>query len=120
MSKTTILRPRVSEKSYGLSQERNVYVFEVPTDANKLSVAQAVASQFDVTVEAVNITNVKGKIKRTIRRGGRSTMGQRKDIKKAYVTLKAGDSIAVFATDDEANEPKTTAPRQTRTKKEKK
>jgi large subunit ribosomal protein L23 len=120
MSKTAILRPRISEKSYGLSQIKNVYVFEVPTDANKLSVAQAVATQFSVTVETVNIMNVKGKVKRTIRRGGRSTMGKRSDIKKAYVTLKEGDSIAVFATDDEANEPKSTAPRQTRTRKEKK
>jgi large subunit ribosomal protein L23 len=118
MEKTTLIRPRVSEKAYGLSQTRNVYVFEVPTDANKQLIAEAVAVQYGVTVEGINIMNVKGKVKRTVRRGGRAAFGKRKDIKKAYVTLKEGDSITIFPADDETAEPKTTAPRQTRTKKE--
>ena len=118
MSKITLIRPRVSEKAYGLSQKNNVYVFEVPSESNKQTIAAAVAAQYDVTVENVNVTNVKGKVKRTVRRGGRQTYGQRKDIKKAYVSLKEGDSIVIFPADDETNEAKTTAPKQTRTKKE--
>ena len=101
MSKTMILRPRVSEKAYGLSQLRNTYVFEVPTGVNRYEVAQAVAAQYEVTVESVNIMNVKGKVKRTIRKGGRPTMGKRSDIKKAYVTLKEGDSLPIFAAVEE-------------------
>lgn len=106
MSKSMILKPRISEKAYGLSEIANVYVFQVPTDANKLTVAQAVAEQFSVTVLAVNIANSKGKTKRTYRKGGRPTIGQRSDVKKAYVTLKEGDSIAVFATEDDNKDAK--------------
>jgi large subunit ribosomal protein L23 len=97
------LRPRVSEKAYAQSQERNTYAFDVPRTANKVTVTQAVTSQFKVTVESVNIMNVKGKAKRTIRKGGRVTAGKDSDFKKAYVTLKAGDSIAIFAAAEEAD-----------------
>lgn len=96
------LRPRVSEKAYALSQERRTYVFDVPKNVTKLTVARGVAGQFNVTVETVNILNVKGKAKRTIRKGGRVTTGRDSDIKKAYVTLKAGDSIPIFAAAEEA------------------
>jgi len=101
-----ILKPRVSEKAYGQSQTMSTYVFVVPVDVNRHEVAGAVSAQFDVTVTDVNILNVKGKVKRTIRKGGRQTMGKDVDFKKAYVTLKEGDSIAVFATEDADNEPK--------------
>ena len=106
MSKTMSLIPRVSEKSYGLSQVRNTYVFEVPKSANKLTVAQAVAAQFNVTVTEVNISNLTGKAKRTIRKGGRAIAGRDVDVKKAYVTLKDGDSIAIFASEEEQAETK--------------
>ena len=102
MSKTMTLRPRLSEKAYGLSQTQSTYVFEVPKDANKLTVSQAVASQFAVTVTGVNIANAKGKPKRTVRKGGRPGQGKRSDVKKAYITLKSGDSIPVFAAEEQA------------------
>jgi large subunit ribosomal protein L23 len=101
--KLTVLKARMSEKTYALSKVRNVYTFEVPHDANKHSVARAVAAQFDVTVTEVAIMNVKGKQKRTVRKGGRPTMGKRADIKKAYVTLKAGDTLPIFASEEEAD-----------------
>lgn len=101
MSKTMILKPRISEKAYGLAQTRNVYVFQVPTDVGKLEVAQAISAQFDVSVLDVNIMNVKGKVKRSVRKGGRATLGKRSDFKKAYVTVKAGDIIPIYAAEDE-------------------
>ena len=104
MSMTMTLRPRVSEKAYGLSQVVNTYVIEVPKDANKVTVAKAVEVQFKVTVLEVNISNLKGKAKRTIRKGGRATPGKDVDVKKAYVKLKAGDTLPVFATEDKADE----------------
>lgn len=104
MSKLMTLRPRVSEKSYGMSQLRNTYVFDVPKDANRVTVAEAVSAQYDVTVTDVNILNVKGKLKRTVRKGGRAINGRRSDVKKAYVTLQAGDSLPVFAAVEEAAE----------------
>ena len=101
-SLTMALKPRLSEKTYGLSQTSNVYVFQVPTTANKHTVTDAVTSQFKVTVTNVNIVKAKGKAKRTVRKGGRPVMGQRSDVKKAFVTLKKGDTIPVFAAIEEA------------------
>ena len=106
MSKTLLLKPRISEKAYDQSLTKNTYVFVVPRDANRTEVADAVSAQFDVAVADVNILNVKGKVKRTVRKGGRQTAGKDSDFKKAYVTLKEGDSIAVFATEDNKKEPK--------------
>lgn len=105
MHKTMALKPRVSEKAYGLSQTLNTYVFVVPGNANRLTVEQAVTAQFGVTVTGVNMINVKGKAKRTVRKGGRAVAGRDNDIKKAYVTLKEGDSIAVFDTEDKNEKP---------------
>jgi large subunit ribosomal protein L23 len=104
MSKTLLLKPRVSEKSYGQSLTKNTYVFVVPNDANRTEVANAVEVQFEVSVTGVNILNVKGKAKRTVRKGGRQSAGRDSDFKKAYVTLKEGDSIAVFAAEDDAKD----------------
>ena len=103
MSKILILKPRLSEKSYGLSQVRNTYVFDVDSDANKHSVARAVIEQYDVTVTNVNIANIKGKAKRTfLNKRGKFVRGQRSDVKKAYVTLKDGDKLPIFAQEEEA------------------
>ena len=114
MTKSMILKPRVSEKAYMQSQKSNVYVFQVPADANKLTVAEAITAQFGVTVEAVNIANVKGKVKTSYRKRGGRTQGARADMKKAYVTVKQGDVIPVFATEEDEQPKKST------TKKEKK
>jgi large subunit ribosomal protein L23 len=101
MDKTLFLKPRISEKTYGLSEVRNTYTFVVPGDANKHTVARAVAAQFNVTVLTVRIANQTGKPKRTVRKGARPTSGNRADMKKAYVTLKAGDKLPIFATEED-------------------
>lgn len=100
MDKTMILKPRISEKAYAMSQDdkQNVYVFVVPKEASKQAIASAVATQYGVTVRTVNTTVTKGKAKRTIRKGGRPIAGRTNTIKKAYVTLKDGDAIAIFKT----------------------
>lgn len=96
MDKTLILKPLLSEKTYGLGASAGVYVFRVPSNANKHTVADAVRAQFNVTVMDVNIANIKGKAKRTVRKGGRPVAGKRADVKKAYVTLKEGDKLPFF------------------------
>jgi large subunit ribosomal protein L23 len=97
-----ILRPRLSEKTYALAQERDVYVFAVPSKANKHAVKRAVEAQFGVTVETVNVLNQTGKTKRTARRRTRPVSGRRADVKKVYVSLKKGDKIPIFATIEES------------------
>lgn len=104
MSKHIALKPKLSEKTYALSLNR-VYAFEVPRDVNKHSVARAVEAQFDVKVTEVNITNYKGKAKRTITKGGRRVAnGREAASKKAYVTLAEGNSLPFFAAIEEAEE----------------
>jgi len=103
MSKDIALRPRLSEKTYGLSANR-VYVVEVPTGTNKHSVARAVEAQFEVKVAKVNMTNISGKTKRTMSLTGKrylNSNGKRNDIKKAYITLAEGHSLPFFAAIEE-------------------
>lgn len=116
--KDLILKPRVSEKAYGLSQAPGVktYVFEVPTNANKHAVARAVSSQYDVNVTSVRTSTVKGKVKQIYRKGRRPVAGVRSDIKKAYVTLKDGDSLPLFV-EEAAEEAKAKAAEEKAAKK---
>jgi large subunit ribosomal protein L23 len=114
-SKTTLLKPRLSEKSYVLGTTKRVYVFDVPGDANKHIVADAVTAQYKVVVTEVNITNIKGKVKRLIRKGGRPVMGRRSDYKKAYVTLAEGHKLPFF--DEPEEEKSAKADKKTKTTK---
>ena len=87
-----LIRPVVSEKSYGLL-ETNVYTFVVAPSASKPEIREAVENLFDVSVVKVNTLNRKGKRKRNRRTGG---FGQRSGQKRAIVTLAEGDSIDLF------------------------
>ena len=85
-----LLRPVVSEKSYGLLDEGK-YTFIVAPDANKTQIRLAVEEVFRVKVTGVNTLNRPGKRRRT-RRG----WGKRVDTKRAIVTLAEGDRIDIF------------------------
>jgi large subunit ribosomal protein L23 len=102
MDAHVVLKPRLSEKAYGLSTARNVYVFDIPANANKHSVARAVALQFDVKVTNVNLTTIKGKSKVTVYKKRRGPAGKQNDVKKAYVTLAEGNSLPFFQAIEEA------------------
>jgi large subunit ribosomal protein L23 len=85
-----LLRPVVSEKSYGLLDEGK-YTFVVSPDANKTQIKQAVEEVFRVKVTGVNTLNRQGKRRRT-----RFGWGKRTDTKRAIVTLAEGDRIDIF------------------------
>ncbi len=86
-----LLAPVVSEKSYGLLEERQ-YTFIVAPEANKTQIKIAVEKVFGVKVVSVNTLNRPGKRKRT-----RTGYGKRKDTKRAVVTLSAESrAIDVF------------------------
>lgn len=82
-----IRRPIITEKTTLLS-EQNKFTFEVAQMAEKSSVKVAIEKIFEVKVKAVNILNVKGKIKRF-----KGRIGKRSDIKKAIVTLEKNYTI---------------------------
>ncbi len=86
-----IIRPIVSEKSYEM-MEQNRYTFEVHRDAKKEQIAAAIEEIFGVRVEKVNTMNVSGKPRRL-----RYNKGLSRSWKKAIITLKAGDTIDLYA-----------------------
>ncbi len=90
--RSVIIRPVVSEKSYGLL-DQGVYTFVVAPDANKIEIRQAVEQIFGVSVVKVNTLNRQGKRKRN---RGKATFGKRSDTKRAVVTLATGQSIPIF------------------------
>lgn len=103
MSRTLILKPRMSEKAYQQSMALNTYVFDVPFTANKQMVTRAITSQFSVSVEDVRLVIVKGKVKKSYQKRNRPVNGKRTDIKKAYVRLSAGNSINIFGEEEKAS-----------------
>lgn len=87
-----IRRPLVTEKSTLLRESgANVIAFEVAPKANKIQVKQAVEELFKVKVEEVRVFNVRGKMKRMGK-----WQGKRRDWRKAYVRLKAGEKAPDF------------------------
>lgn len=85
---SVLLAPIVSEKATSVAEKHNQVLFKVLRDATKPEIKAAVELMFKVEVEAVNVVNVKGKVKKF----GRS-IGRRDHIKKAYVSLKAGQEL---------------------------
>ena len=90
----TLLSPTVSEKSTFVGEKNNQVVFRVADDATKPEIKAAVELLFKVKVKSVQVSNVKGKEKRF----GRA-FGRRRNWKKAYVSLAAGQEINFQATE---------------------
>lgn len=89
-----LLGPHVSEKATLVAEANNQVVFKVSADATKPEIKAAVEQLFDVKVEGVQVTNIKGKRKRT-----RFGMGKRSDLRKAYVRLQDGQDIDFMSAD---------------------
>ena len=98
------ITPRISEKAYGLSK-KNIYVFDVPMEANKAEVLRELAAEYpDVKVADVRLVVTKGKAKAANRvKHARPGVTRRQDAKKAYVTVKEG-TIEVFKEQEESEE----------------
>ena len=87
--RSIIQEPVITEKATIL-REGNKYAFRVDSKANKIQIRQAVEEIFSVKVESVRTLKVPSKPKRQ-----GLYQGRRAGWKKAYVTLKAGDSIEI-------------------------
>jgi large subunit ribosomal protein L23 len=83
-----LVAPIVSEKATQVGEKRNQVLFKVLRDATKPEIKAAVEMMFKVDVDKVCVLNVKGRAKRF----GRS-MGRRDHVKKAYVSVKAGQEL---------------------------
>ena len=87
----TIVRPVVTEKSSAAYQLRKEYTFEVHPESSKTQIRDALKSLFGVTATAVRTMQMR---RHEVTRG--RARGATARWKKAVVTLKEGDSIAVF------------------------
>lgn len=83
-----IVRPINTEKSVQGTFD-NKYTFEVDVRANKVQIAEAVATIFDVDVVKVNVINNAAKFGTW----GRKRVQRKSATKKAIVTLAAGQRI---------------------------
>lgn len=86
-----LVRPIVTEKS-SRAAELNKLTFAISPTATKKDVKAAVEALFKVDVTKVNTINVEGKEKKF-----RGKPGRRSDLRKAIVTLAAGQSIDLQA-----------------------
>ena len=84
-------RPLITEKNTAIQAPQGKYAFEVAEGANKDQVKLAVEKSFKVSVTAVNVMTVSGKMRRM-----RGKMIKTPSWKKAIVTLKPGDKIELF------------------------
>lgn len=84
-----LLKPLVTEKST-YRQSEGQYCFIVQPAANKVEVKKAIEAIYNVQVRKVRMMNYQGK---TVRYG--RILGQRKNWKKAMITLKPGEKIEI-------------------------
>ena len=77
--------PCLTEKGDQLQENYGKAVIKVDRKANKVEIKEAVEQIFNVKVDTVRTTTVRGKQKRVGKYLGRSS-----DWKKAYITLKEG------------------------------
>jgi large subunit ribosomal protein L23 len=91
-----IKSPLITEKAMTLKEQttdtRQVLTFRVNVRANKIQIKNAIQKIFNVEVDSVRTMNCLGK---EVRRG--RIAGKKSDWKKAYVTLKPGQTIGEYA-----------------------
>lgn len=88
-------KPLLTEKATKVGHS-NQYVFEVAPEANKLQIRQAIKAMFDVDAVSVRTVRTKGKVKTRMTRRGMQ-VGKTNLKKKAYVTLKQGQTIDIVS-----------------------
>lgn len=86
-----LVRPMITEKSSTAWQDRGEYVFEVHPEATKDQIKAALKQFFGVNATKVRTMQMR---RNAIARG--KTRGVTPRWKKAIVTLKDGESLAVF------------------------
>jgi large subunit ribosomal protein L23 len=84
-----LIAPRITEKAASLA-EHGCYVFDIAPDATKHDITRAVRTIFKVTPRSVRVVSLPHKVRAT---RGTNRTGAAGGGKKAYVYLKAGETI---------------------------
>src|SRR5882762_243987 len=87
-----IRRPIITEKGLGVKETQHTVVFEVSAGATKTQINEAVQQIFKVKVAGVRTANFVCKMRR---RG--QNEGYRRDCKKEYLKLPAGEKTIEYA-----------------------
>ena len=90
-----LVRPLVTEKMTAITESTGKYGFIVNINANKIEIAKAIKTKFNVDVVSVNVVRHKGKSRTQFTKKGRFT-GRTPKYKKAIVTVKEGQTIDIF------------------------
>lgn len=96
MAKNVLIKPLITEKLTQLTEKHGTYGFVVSKQSNKIEIKKAVEKMYNVKVEAVRTVNEIGK------HGWKRTpfgisMGTKGNMKKAYITVKKGETIDFFS-----------------------
>jgi large subunit ribosomal protein L23 len=96
MAKQVLIKPLITEKLTKLTEQYGTYAFQVDKRANKVEIKEAVERMYGVKVAGVRTMNEIGK------HGWKRTpfgisMGTKGNMKKAYITLKEGETIDFFS-----------------------
>lgn len=86
-----IKKPIVTEKAMR-NNEKGQYVFSVDPNANKIEIKKAIEQLFEVNVISIRTANIKGKVRTRFTKKG-LMHGTTPKVKKAFITLKEGQSI---------------------------
>jgi large subunit ribosomal protein L23 len=91
-----IIKPILTEKMTAQGEKLNRYGFVVSREADKGQIKAAVEATYGVKVADVNTLINMGKAKRRFTKAG-LLVGRANHVKKAIVTLKAGDKIDFYS-----------------------
>jgi len=87
---TLITKPIMSEKALDLIKNENQYVFVVSPNATKPEIKKQIENMYKVNVEKVRVS-----VMSRITNKFRGIKSHKRDIKKAYVTVKKGQKIDI-------------------------
>lgn len=93
MNIQVIKKPIITEQSLTLASEKDTYVFEVDRLANKNQISKVVEDTFKVNVLSVRTST---SYKKNIKTGRKRLSTTKAPIKKAFVTIKKGQTIELF------------------------
>ncbi len=85
------IKPILTEKSLG-EAKKGQFTFLVDRLMTKFDIKNLIEKAFDVNVLKVRTINMKGGVKKNVR----GKIVTKKAVKKAVVTLKAGEKIGIF------------------------
>jgi large subunit ribosomal protein L23 len=91
-----IIKPLLTEKMTAQGEKLSRYGFVVSREADKGQIKAAVENHYGVKVADVNTMIYMGKAKRRYTKAG-LMVGRTNHVKKAIVTLKAGESIDFYS-----------------------